>query len=162
MSLIHNLEIATSLTPAQATDVMTRAIQPDRHDQNSLRVSGMFGIAGSLGDYVSDLTYEYYGFRPTLNVTFEVYSREDEDFLNGMRMMMRAAMSILQHDSGDAVMLFNGERTMLQRINGQLLLNAAWDNWTAHAKLLPEVTLPYKLRSLASPALEEEVEPAIA
>lgn len=161
MSLVHDIEISTDLTPKQVNDIMAAAVNPTSRDENSLRLSGLFAITGKLKGPGQSVTGEDYGFHPTLNVVFEIYSSEGEDYLGGMRAMMRATMALLQHEPGDAVMLFNGERTVLQRINGKLMLNEAWDNWVAHAQVLSEITLPYELRHLRSPALEEHA-PTVA
>lgn len=153
MSLGYNLDIATDLTPSEVTDIMADALAPHKHNDAALKLPGLGIISNRPGNYSQTVVAEDYGFRPTLNVIFEIDA--NEDYIGGMRAMMCGVMALLRHESGDAVMLFNGERTVLQRIGGKLLLNEKWDNWTAHARLLPEVTLPYELCFVPSPALDE-------
>ena len=154
MSLVHSLEMASALEPAEAVGVMTHALADASRDENSLRAPGLFAVVTRPRALGQSVVEDDYGFRPTLSVLFEVYP--NEDYLGGMRAMMRAAVALLGHDAAaEAVMLFNGERTVLRRAGGELLLNERWDNWKAHAKLLPEVTLPHELRFVPSPALEE-------
>lgn len=155
MSLFHSLEIATGLAPEQVVNIMSDRLAPESRDENSLRVSGLFVIINRSTGLGQSVIEDDFGFRPNLSVVFEVYP--EEDYAGGMRAMMRGAMALLEHEAGHAVMLANGERAMLQRLEGNLLLNERWDNWTAHAQLLPEVTLPYQLGFVASPALDESV-----
>lgn len=169
MGLEYNLEIASGSTPERVMQVIADklgcAANDPRLQQRSrginLNLQGLIIAVTaireqSLGQVVIE---EDYGFRPTIYIGFQLFTETDvdADYEAGMRAMMRATMAVLQHESGDAVLLFNGERTVLQRMSGKLQLNENWDNWTAHARLLPEVTLPYELCFVASPALEEAV-----
>jgi hypothetical protein len=60
-------------------------------------------------------------------------------------------MELLRQVSGEALLLFNGERIVLQRLGGQLLLNQEFNPWIT--SFLPLVTLPYDLKNIPSPLL---------
>jgi hypothetical protein len=62
--------------------------------------------------------------------------------------MTRAIAVLLGQSDGDAVLVFNGEITKLQRIGGELAIDSKWD-----LSVLDEMTLPYQMRPLVSPLL---------
>ncbi len=97
------------------------------------------------------LIEEGFHFIPELSVGFRLDPNSD-DYEEGNRVMLRATMLLLEH-SRDGVLLFNGEHITLQRIGGQLVLNADAENWTDGLQLEDEIRLPHEKRSLPSPLL---------
>lgn len=94
---------------------------------------------------------EAFHFSPDLGVAFRL-NPNSADYVEGRRVLLRVAMLLLEH-SRDAVLLFNGEYIVLQRLGGQLVLNADYGDWADGFKLEPEIRLPHEIRSLPSPLL---------
>jgi hypothetical protein len=96
----------------------------------------------------SDLTLEViedeFDFVPYVQVRFRLDGNGDTDTAR-MR-IARACVTLLRFGAGDAVLLFNGERVVLLRKNGQLVLNRDLGFWTDERLAL--VTLPYRLDSI--------------
>ncbi len=73
----------------------------------------------------------------------------DDTLEIGERTLIRAVMTLLQKVTGNAILLFNYENLVLQRINNQLIFNQdMWEEWTANE--LEKVNLSYELKQLAA------------
>jgi hypothetical protein len=149
VAIEYDLEFATEFEPKVVLDVVAEKLSFKWWEQSHLIAIGL--IMGAYNpSKTSELSQscfeEAYGFRPTLSVWFRLDKFADYD--EGYRNMMRATTLLLSYIPGDAVLVFNGEITVLQRTNGELAINS---------ELNPsppgEVTLPYEMRPLASPLL---------
>jgi hypothetical protein len=76
---------------------------------------------------------EDFGFRPSFYVWFRIRSNDDED-RKGRAMMTEIVLEVLHQIPGNAVLLFNGETMVLQRIAGEVTLTPIWHN------LIPQPT----------------------
>lgn len=89
-----------------------------------------------------------YGFTPTLSIGFRFVSNTDyEDF---RQTMLSATLLLLEHAEA-AVLLLNGETTVLQWLNKQLVINS--DQREDGSWLGSRITIPFELRPLPSPLL---------
>jgi hypothetical protein len=154
MALEYELQLSTSLKPTQALEILPRHID---------------GLAltwnGKNGDYLLGSTIEIdisepfrsrqetirEGFRfiPTLEVGFRFTNNTDHDI--SRHVMFQATMLLLEQ-AQDAVLLFNYERIVLQRINGQLTFNSDYHTWNEEW-LKGRLSIPFEHRPLPSPLL---------
>ena len=94
-----------------------------------------------------------FGFAPTVDVWFRINSRQDEEM--GKQTLLRAVALLLDRFPGDAVLLFNGEHVVLQRLGGSLSFNNNFSKLLSYwpkSELAVE-SLSYEWRSLTSPLL---------
>lgn len=169
MALSYRLSIATELKPFQALNIVKERLNLEW--SSSSCNSYLFGADISLGAYLEDdcdeedsdcaTIKEAFGFTPTIAVWFKFINTGNYD--KAVCTMFQVTMTLLsQKVSGDAVLLFNGEQIVLQRLKGQLLLNDESKSvidgksqpWIT--VFLSEITLPYQLRDLPSPLLHSQ------
>lgn len=93
---------------------------------------------------------EGFGFRPEAQLFFRMAS-DPEARRVGYRTMIEVVVEVLRQESGQAVLLFNGEIILLQRLAEGLMLNGDWQPWQNES--LDLITLPYRMQSLPSPLL---------
>lgn len=128
MAIDYHLKIDTEKT---SVDLMNIILQIDGFRENE-RKNDFFaeGLVGGIwtetDDYDSqvsqNLTYDDFGFRHKIVVWLTPYRDELEEA--GMHNMMKAIMTVLQQDTGDAVVLMNNEYVILTRIAQKLALNS--------------------------------------
>ncbi|MFE1748096.1 SitI3 family protein [Coleofasciculus sp. H7-2] len=152
MSLDYDLSIATDLKPIQALHIVSKGFDLEWDSASSnpcLFGSGILVGAHPQLDIRQSVIEEAFGFRPTIDVWFQINS--NVNYEGGKHTLLWVTIELLRQISGDAVLLFNGESIIFQRLAGQLLLNEDWHDWaTSH---LSEVTLPFEVQNLPSPLL---------
>lgn len=150
MAVEFSLVISTDIEPIQALHIVFKKVGLEWRDSNTYLVGPGVLVSsirkGALGQSVIE---EAFGFRPNISVFFRISPKEDYE--KGRHTLLQATIELLRQVPGDAVLLFNGENIVLQRIGGQLVLNEEWGNWTPSQ--LADVTLPHELRNLPSPLL---------
>ncbi len=151
MALEYDLQLSTGLGHTQALEMLVRQIDGLEQDEDS---SFLFGstitVHASESDGMSRKVIERgFHFEPTLSVLFRFVSNTDYDSFK--QLMLRATMLLLER-AQDAVLLFNYETIVLQRLGGRLTFNAdhhIWDDdW-----LRNRLTVPFERRPLPSPLL---------
>lgn len=93
---------------------------------------------------------EGFGFRPSAELFFRMAS-DAEARRVGYRTMLKVVADFLQREPGQAVLLFNWETILLQRLDSELILNGDWQTWQNES--LGLIAQPYKIQSLPSPLL---------
>ncbi|PSB35546.1 hypothetical protein C7B69_05740 [filamentous cyanobacterium Phorm 46] len=148
MSAEYQLFLATIIEPLQALQIVSRGFELEWVDEPNgpcLFGSGML-VGSNQGIEFQSIIEEEFGFVPNITIWFRL--NWDADFEKADRIMIRVTIELLRQISKDAVLLFNYDSTVLQRLGGNLLLNDAFNPWITD--LLPEVTLPYEIRNLPS------------
>ena len=149
MAIDYVFYIATILEPFQALDMVSKGFELEWASEpygHCLFGSGMLVGANHPIELPQSLIEEEFGFVPHIYIWFRINSNADRE--KARRIMIRVTVELLRQISEDAVLLFNGESIVLQRLGGNLLLNDAFNPWIT--ELLPEVTLPYEIRNLPS------------
>jgi hypothetical protein len=150
MALEFSLDISTTFDLEHILHILSEELSLESNESSAYLVgSGVLVTAFSKGELGQSVIEEAFGFRPDIFVLFRI--KPKEEFEKGRHTIVQTTMKLLEQISGDAVLLFSGEKIVLQRIGGQLLLNREWGNW--NESLLFEVKLPYELRELPSPLL---------
>ncbi len=147
MSLSYTLELETKVEPQKLLQLLVERHNLQWH-QETISGKGIWVNA-----YVEDdpenqsLTKEEFGFIPSIIFAFRINT--DDTLEIGEQTLIRAVMTLLQEVAGNAILLFNNENLVLQRINNQLIFNQdMWEEWTANE--LERINIPYELKQLAS------------
>jgi hypothetical protein len=67
-----------------------------------------------------------YGFNPTVRIWIKPSSSKEFTFSENYLTILQSVVFLLEHFSGNAVLLCNGEQTVLQRMNGHLQIDVKW------------------------------------
>lgn len=148
MSTEYQLYLATILEPLQVLQIASQGFELEWVDEPNgfcLLGSGMLVGANQAMEFQSIIEEEF-GFVPNITIWFRL--NWDADFEKAKQIMIRVTIELLRQISEDAVLLFNYDSIVLQRLGENLLLNDAFNPWIT--ELLPEVTLPYEIRNLPS------------
>jgi len=139
MALEFDLSIDTELGPMEALSILSEGLNLEWTQE--LRLRGPAAIIGAFSKRPlgQSVIAEEFGFRPTIDVWFRISPKEEYQI--GKNTVLRATVELLSKLSGDAVLLFNGEELVLQRIGMQLLIDKEWGVW--HQESLAEITIPY-------------------
>lgn len=142
-----------------STDSSIKSLREVVHQHSSLVWSADHTFLTGTGVQVSGIASsrsrqatieEGFGFRPEAQLFFRMASDPEERRV-GYHVMLEVVADFLQREAGQAVLLFNGETILLQRLGGELTLNRDWQPWQNEG--LDLITLPYKVQSLPSPLL---------
>ena len=145
MSNDYTLKIRSALGPRPVLELLTAALELDAPLEPSGKAlfvgTDLINIGARRvhdGDHWArvegDIIEEGFGFRPTLSVNFKPlrpWEGDDDSFRladESYRLMQRGVFELLRHDPGDAVLLYNGESVVLQRLEGRLELNQTWSS----------------------------------
>ena len=154
MALEYLLHLSTSLKPARALELLSKNIGGLALTWNGKNSDYLLGPTieidvsepfRSLQESIRD----GYRFIPTLEVGFRFKNNTDYDT---SRQLMFQATLLLLEQAQDAVLLFNYERTVLQRLDGKLAFNSGYHMWDEEW-LKDRLTLPFEHRPLPSPLL---------
>jgi hypothetical protein len=150
----YEFDMATDLKTSQALELLSRHIDGLTLTWNGKNSDYLLGstieidISEPLKSWQQTLT-EGFGFTPTLLVGFRFKTNTDFDAFS--EIMLQATMLLLEH-ARDAVLLFNYEIIVLQRLGGNLVFNSQYhlrdEDW-----LKSNLPLPFERRPLPSPLL---------
>lgn len=153
MATEYHLSVATPQEPQPVVQLLAEALRLEQQPDGFLVGPGILLGVRPMTGLRRTVLREAFGFDPSLSILFRMYNNApDDEYSMGKHILIRATMLVLERDPGDAVLLFNGEQVILQRLQGRLALNHDWQEWTSY-QLLADVTLPYTLRALPSPLL---------
>jgi hypothetical protein len=154
VSLNYELRIDTEWEPQQISDLLSKELSLERGEESRLLSPGAaIGVFPETEMRRSIMQLEY-GFKPTIDVWFWLDS--NRDYEKGKHTLLAASMLLLSKLSGDAVLLFNYERTVFQRIQNTLIFNSQSPTWQK-AELAAEVKLPYYIEPLRSPLCSDDL-----
>jgi hypothetical protein len=154
MALGYELQLSTSLKPTRAMELLSRSIGGLTLTWNGKNSDYLLGptIEIDVGEPLGrrqETIRDMYRLFPTLEVGFRFTNNTDHDISS--QIMFQATMLLLEQ-SQDAILLFNGERTVLQRRNGQLAFNSDYHMWDEEW-LESRLSIPFEHRPLPSPLL---------
>ena len=154
MSLNYELRINTEWEPQQISDLLSKELSLERGEESRLLSPGaVIGVFPEKEMRRSIMQLEY-GFKPTIDVWFWLNS--NRDYEKGKHTLLTASTLLLSQLPGDAVLLFNYERTIFQRIQHTLIFNSHPPTWQ-EAELAAEVKLPYYIEPLRSPLSSDDL-----
>lgn len=151
MALEHDLYLSIQTTPAQALKQLADQLPGLSWSQDRSLLNGtpaQLSAAEPLAR-TQRMFEDAFHFTPTLGVGFR--RKYDADW-DSLRQLLLDATLLLLDDAKDAVLLFNGEIIVLQRLGGRLVFNSDYDlgddDW-----LKSRLTRPFERRPLPSPLL---------
>ncbi len=144
MAIHYYLLIDTNLTPFEVSDIIFELEGLKKNDrENTFFVDWLIGGVSEESESDKRLNQEEFGLSPTISIWFDPRCDDDEEQEKAMKDMMRVIVHILQKDSGDAVLVIDGEYLVLSRIKGNLLLDS--DNFGEKDRWWnPQVDVPFK------------------
>lgn len=152
MALEYALELATRLKPRQALEALT-----DKPSGLTWGEDGCFLFDESVQltateplAITQNIIRDGFHFTPTLGIGFRHISNSDWDSFK--ETTLQAVVFLLEH-SQDAVLLFNGETIVFQRLEGKLTFNSGYRLWEDDHWLRSRLALPFEHRPLPSPLL---------
>jgi len=153
MAVEYSIDIASDLNRDQAMRLLAERLGMEQTEGFVHKPGTMsIGACDIEPGHWTEVTEEAFHFTPNLSMSFRrLYEANGEEFA---RLMLRATMLLLEHGR-DAVLLFNGEIIVFQRLRGQLTFNTDYELQVGKDELLlkEEVRIPYERRSLPSPLL---------
>jgi hypothetical protein len=152
MALDYDLDLATHMRPAEALEQIASQF-PEltwSEDKFFLFDETISISAIELRKRSQDLVKDAFGFTPTVSIGFR--QAKDGDWEKFRDILLQATMLLLEH-AQDAVLLFNGENVILQRLMGRLAFNADSGLWRDEDWLRRKVQIPFERRPLPSPYL---------
>ncbi len=151
MALEYDLHLTTSTKSKQALEMIAGGVTGLSWSEDD---SFLFDVtvtitATNSRALTQSVIEEAFHFVPTLRVGFRFVNNTDHG--RARRLMLQATMLLLEH-AQDAVLLFNGEIIVLQRLGGQLVVNSEYEIWDDDW-LKSKLTIPFEQRPLPSPLL---------
>lgn len=144
MGLDYVLDLEAKIEQQQALHLIASEIGVAPTDDTDIDTPILSIAVRKSADHRS-IILDDFGFLPTITATFRLSPETDEDEETGRHQLMRAVMTLLHNTDGNAVLQFNYDYPLLERINGRLVLNGDWKEWTSYG-LLDDVTLPHEVR----------------
>jgi len=152
MALVYELELSTSMSRMQVLGLL--AVQVDGLEQDE---EGPFLFGPTITTSVAEpdamsrkVIKRGFQFEPTLSIGFRFVNNTDYDAFK--QIMLRATVLLLAH-AQDAVLLFNYEIIVLQRLGGKLVFNSEYHIWDDDDWLKSRLSTPFERRPLPSPLL---------
>jgi hypothetical protein len=123
MALDYYLELNTKLTPLELmTSILSLESFEVLEKSTEFESDGVVGGISTASDGFQEIVQENFGFTPTISAWFR--SDSYENYQIGMRNGLKAFMTILQQDTGDAVIFVDAEWIKMTRINGKIVLDS--------------------------------------
>ncbi len=150
MAISYRLQLATDTTPetvvvAAAAGAGIGPVTPEQTTVRLFKASGEgLWLYGSANDAMSQMiSREDYGVDATVSLVMRL---DKFDLPGAQRRMLLAVSGALSGCAGDVVLLFNGERPVLRRRDGEVVFDTDFGVWTPD--LLAVSDLPYRLGSM--------------
>ncbi|WNG13621.1 SitI3 family protein [Cystobacter fuscus] len=152
MALEYDLDLATRMAPTQALEELASKIPglgwgEDRSFlfDESVQITAAESLA-----ITQSIIRDGFHFTPTLGVGFRHINNSDWDRFKDTTLQ---AVALLLEHSQDAVLLFNGETIVFQRLEGKLTFNSGYRLWEDDNGLRSRLAIPFERRPLPSPLL---------
>jgi hypothetical protein len=145
MSLDYTLDISTDYQPAEMLDFLVDnngfvklSEKVAEKDGVIVSVYSQTGTGGS-DERARSIFHEAHGFTSTVAVCFQP-SKFDKKFTSNEKYtnILWSSITLLDHFSGNAVLLANGDQTVLRRINGHLQIDIRWYEGVSLEGLSPD------------------------
>jgi hypothetical protein len=125
MALNYVLNLEANIKPVEALQFISKYLGLEWHKRNSLAGLGVIVYATKKNQLGQEVIAEEFGFQPSIAVDFRINPKDA--YKEGKDTLIRATLELLDHLPGNAILLFNGEQPVLQKINGKLRLYLGWE-----------------------------------
>ena len=149
MATEYYFRLNSGLTPEEALHLLAGETGLARNDKGNIVHPDTAIWINSIEalPMTREIFEEAFLFEPTLSITFWI-NKFRPAYDEGMKLMMRCVQFLLDQEKSDAVLLFSNEIVVLQRIQGELLLNQELFKSPNYEQLLPFLKIAYQLRLL--------------
>lgn len=146
MSLDYDLEFEQNIEPKKLLQLLVD-LCGFQWQQTGISGFGLWINAYQEEDEDSRILMEETQFVPRTVVSFSFRSKEDLE--TEERTLIRSVMILLQKVSGNAILLFNYESIVCQRIKNRLIFNKKfWEKYTANEVF--QLGISYELKELST------------
>jgi hypothetical protein len=153
MSLDYELRIDSTWDSVEVLGFLKESLNFQHEEsENSLWSPGIWLRSSRETEKNQTMMQSWFGFKPTLRVGFVLNSLNDYEI--GKTTLLKTVVRLLQEIPGDAVLLFNYESLVLQRIAGELIFNQTLQTWPNSE--ISAVTSQFHLAPLRSPLLTDD------
>lgn len=138
MALEYDWYGDTDLDTATLRDFITTATGGEQHPDGTIFTPGMYVMARPVAGDEVDEAIRLFGFDDRFAATFRFSSTADEETTN--RAAARMAHTVIDFAAahgGHGVLLFNGETVVLRYGDGEVVLNAGWEDWSDNDQTAP-------------------------
>ncbi|MFB2837153.1 SitI3 family protein [Floridanema evergladense] len=125
MALNYILNLEANIKPVEALQIISKYLGLKWHKKDSLAGLGVIVYATLKSQIGQEVIAEEFGFQPSIVVDFRINPKDA--YKEGKDTLIKGTLDLLDRFQGDAVLLFNGEQPVLQRINGKLRLYSGWE-----------------------------------
>jgi hypothetical protein len=132
---------------------ITAATGGEQHQDGTIFLMGMYITASHVaGDDINPVI-GLFGFDGRFRATFRYSARADEaTTAHAVALMVHTVVAFWNRYGGHGVLLFNGEIAVLQYGDGEMILDAEWEDWFDNSEVAPLRT-QFASRVLAQPLL---------
>jgi hypothetical protein len=144
-------DIATESLVTLVAAVVTGSVAPD----GTVFCEGMNVTPRHVsdGDDEDDSTGRYFGFVERVSVTFTFDNLAPEETTNhNMALMVQVVLAIFDASPGRGVLLFNGSKAILQRLDNGVEFASDWEDWWELVEVIP-IAAQHSVGRLAQPLL---------
>ena len=153
MSLDYELRIDSTWDSVELLSFLKESLNFQQEEsEKNLWIPGIWLRSSRETEKNQTMMHSWFGFKPTLIVAFVLNSIHDYEI--GKATLLKTVVRLLQEIPGDAVLLFNYESLVLQRIAGELIFNQTLQTWPKSE--ISAVTSQFHLAPLRSPLLTDD------
>jgi hypothetical protein len=153
MATEYSLELDTDRSPASIVDLLSRRpglilVEPGRLHGNGLLISCIH-----MSEFGRNISEEAWAISPAVSVRYRRTALPDdtpEDSSPQEEEVVGSSIALMTHLQSDAVLLLNGERTVMLYRGGKLTLNCDFMGFWTLPDRLTWVTIPYTIESVPS------------
>lgn len=145
MALEYTATLGGEVQPEEVLDWFS-SVAGLKRDKEKIIAADMEILIYETVGLASLVIEDEFDFPPSLSISFRLNKFGDP--VSMRKQIVRAVSALLQNTYEDAVLLFNGQTVILQRINGRLALNHVEGFWVDEVKEL--ITGSYKFEDIAS------------
>lgn len=141
MSLDYSFDISTKLAPESLMRafLLSLGLPWDPNNGRVALTANFEAAIGPLQGRSREITTERLGFEPDLYFTFRTWGEVD---VEAREQIVRGTLALCRAITGDAALLFNGERVLFMRKADTLYVNSTY--WRGDYALFPP---PYELKA---------------
>ena len=141
MALNYVLNLEANIKPVEALQIISISLGLEWYKRDSLAGLGVVVYATQKSQIGQEVIAEEFGFQPNIVVDFRINPKDA--YKEGKDTLIKGTFDLLDRVQGDAILLFNGEQPVLQRIKGKLKLYSGWE--ATAITILHDRKLPYEL-----------------
>lgn len=151
MSLDFTLLLNTTSEPVEILFLLAEASASARSGSPELTLAGLWMTCFVVDAKRRDHVRAAYGFSPNVGLEFVISAGDLHQ--KGRESLARVVAQLLSKCKDQAILLFNGEQTVLTRLGSDVLVDEAWAEWLLETTAFSCNLLPARVEKLSSPLI---------